>query len=327
MSQKPPLSVIMLTYNRENLVGRAVESILGQTFPDFEFIIVNNGSTDRSGDICRQYAARDSRLRVVDRAGGNIGSGRNAGLDLARGEFIKFIDDDDAAYPDMLEFLYGLARDHQADIAVCGSTKIENGQVLPNQVFDELLVMTPEEAVVELLKRYRINSSNPCKLFRNTLFQRVRYVEDGDYDDIFVIYKLFAEAGKVAAHGRPKYHFYRHESNNSGFTTNDALLTPAQLDEYYRAFRERTEYLSARRPAIADYARYSEWSYMISMCNKIIKNSLEPCRAQLDHARACLLENFDEFYNSPHTQQFEREYMDRYITPHRSAAAKGGGRV
>ena len=96
------ISVIMLTYNRENLVGRAIESILKQTFGDFEFIIVNNGSTDRSGQIADQYAAKDARIRVIHRERGNIGSGRNTGLNAAQGEYIAFIDDDDTCAPDFL---------------------------------------------------------------------------------------------------------------------------------------------------------------------------------------------------------------------------------
>ena len=96
------ISVIMLTYNRENFVSRAIESILAQTCRNFEFIIVDNGSTDRGGQIADQYAARDSRIKVIHRERGNIGAGRNTGLDAARGEYITFIDDDDWAEPDFL---------------------------------------------------------------------------------------------------------------------------------------------------------------------------------------------------------------------------------
>ncbi|MDR1532880.1 MAG: glycosyltransferase [Clostridiales bacterium] len=84
----PAISVIMLTYNRETVVSRAVESVLAQTFRGFEFIIVDNGSTDSSGTIAGEYAARDPRIHVIHRERGNIGSGRNVGLDAARGEYI-----------------------------------------------------------------------------------------------------------------------------------------------------------------------------------------------------------------------------------------------
>ena len=80
------ISVIMLTYNRERLVPRAIESILNQTYQDFEFLIVDNGSTDKSGKIADTYARQDTRIRVIHRERGNIGAGRNTGLDTARGE-------------------------------------------------------------------------------------------------------------------------------------------------------------------------------------------------------------------------------------------------
>ena len=307
------VSVIMLTYNREELVGRAIESILCQTMKDFEFIIVDNGSSDRSGEIAEEYAKKDSRIKVVHIPKSNIGTGRNAGLDLATGEYITFVDDDDTVEPDMLEFLYDLAVENGADISLSGSTKEVEGEFLPNCIFEEKLLMTPEEAVVTLLKRKKYNAAMPSKLLKKELFDKIRFKTEGKYDDISVVYKYFAEAKKIAAHGIPKYCFWRHPGNNSAFTTNDLLLTPEQLDEYFEAFRERTEYLSVKLPDIADYAQYSEWSYMISMCNKISKNNLVACQKQLDFVKKELMEHYDEFYDSPYMQEFEREFMRKYI--------------
>lgn len=119
----PKISVIMLTYNREALVGRAIESIISQTFLDFEFIIVDNGSTDKSGTISDEYAMKDNRIRVIHRERGNIGAGRNTGLDAAKGEWITFIDDDDYVESDFLEFLLKLIVDNNADVAICGANK------------------------------------------------------------------------------------------------------------------------------------------------------------------------------------------------------------
>ena len=309
------ISVIMLTYNREALVGRAIESILAQTMPDFEYIIVDNGSADRSGEIAEEYAKKDVRISVLHIPKSNIGTGRNAGLDMAKGEYITFIDDDDTAEPDMLEFLYGLAKEQDADIAVCGSTKEIDGEILPNCVFEEKLLMGPEEAVVTLLKRKKYNAAMPSKLLKKELFEQIRFRTEGKYDDISVVYKYFAMANRIAAYGLSKYCFWRHAGNNSAFTTNDLLLTPEQLNEYFEAFRERTEYLSEKLPAIADYARYSEWSYMISMCNKIEKNHLENCREQLEFVRAELTAHSKEFYHSPYIEEFEKEFMRKYIMP------------
>ena len=307
------ISVIMLTYNRESMVGRAIESILNQTYRDFEYIIVDNGSDDRSGEIADAYAAKDPRIKVLHIEKSNIGTGRNIGLDAATGEYITFIDDDDTAEPDMLEFLYGLAKEQDADISLSGSMKEVNGEFLPNCMFDEKLVMTPEEAVITLLRRKKYNAAMPSKLMRREIFDKIRFRTEGKYDDITVVYKYFAEAKKVVAYGLPKYCFWRHSGNNSAFTTNDLLLTPEQLDEYFEAFRERTEYLSEKLPDIADYAQYSEWSYMISMCNKIEKNHLEQCRKQLTFVKRELTKHYEEFYNSPYIEEFEKEVMRKYV--------------
>lgn len=307
------ISVIMLTYNRETMVARAIQSILDQTYQNFEFIIVDNGSTDRSGKIADEYAARDSRIKVVHIPKSNIGTGRNTGLDMAIGDYITFIDDDDTAEPDMLEFLNGLTLECDADIALCGSYKEVNGEILPNCVFDEKLIMTPEEAVVTLLKRKKFGAGMPTKLLRKSLFTNIRFETNRKYEDIHTTYKFFANAKRVAAYGLPKYRVYRHEGNNSSFTTNDLLLTPEQLDEYFAAFRERTEYLSNKLPDIADYAQYSEWSYMISMCNKIEKNHLEQCSKQLKFVKEELSAHYDEFYNSPYIEEFEKEFMRKYL--------------
>lgn len=313
MGEMVKVSVIMLTYNREALVGRAIESVLAQTMKEFEYIIVDNGSTDKSGKIAEKYAKKDARIRVLHIPKSNIGTGRNAGLDAARGEYVTFLDDDDTAEPDMLEFLYRLAKEAEADISVCGSTKEVDGVFLPNCVFEEKLVLTPEEAVVMLLKRKKIKTGMPAKLVKRKLFEELRFPEEGRYEDIRTTYKYFAKANCVVAQGSPKYRVLRHAGNNSAFTTDDMLLTPEQLDEYFDAFRERTEYLSARLPKIADYARYSEWSYMISMCNKISKNKLASCQKQLEFVKKELTAHYEEFYESPYIEEFEREFMRKYI--------------
>lgn len=312
-NRRKMISVIMLTYNRENMVGRAIESILNQTYQNFEFIIVDNGSTDQSGKIADSYAEKDSRIKVIHLPKSNIGTGRNTGLDMAKGDYVTFIDDDDTAEPDMLEFLHALAVECDADIALCGSYKEVNGEILPNCVFDEKLIMTPEEAVVTLLKRKKYGAGMPTKLFSKKLFDTIRFENNRKYEDIHTTYKYFASAKRVTAHGIPKYRVFRHGGNNSNFTTNDLLLTPEQLDEYFEAFRERTVYLSNKLPKIADYAQYSEWSYMISMCNKIEKNHLEQCNKQLEFVKNELLAHYDEFYHSPYIEEFEKEFMRKYL--------------
>lgn len=299
------ISVIMLTYNREDMVSRAIESILAQTYRDFEYIIVDNGSTDRSGVIADEYAAQDRRVRVIHRERGNIGSGRNAGLDAARGEYIAFIDDDDWAEPDWLEFLLGLLEERGADVAIAGAA---------DKIFDEKRFMTAEEAIIELMWRKRYNMAFPDKLFRRELFDGTRFPVDGAYDDIALMYKILAKAKRgVAYHGLPKYTFYRHESNNSAWTTHHELLDAATLDEYLYAYRVRTEWLSGIFPGSAAAFRYFEWSFMISMVEKINRLRLKGCEKQLSAMMGVLTAHREAFLNCPEILDFERDWMGRYV--------------
>ena len=313
MSQ-PKISVIMLTYNRQHLVSRAIESILAQTFTDFQFIIVDNGSTDQSGKICEDYAKGDSRIEVIHRDKGTIGAGRNSGLDMAQGEYITFIDDDDYAEPQMLAFLYGLAEKYQADIALCGSYRIINGEQTNYFVYDETFVWDTEQAVIEYLKRQRFNAAMPTKLLKRQIFEQIRFQEKGHYDDIAVGYRHFAQAKCVAAQGKPLYKFYQHQTNNSLAAISDDLLHPQQLEEYLEAFAERTNYLSRRLPTIADYAQYSEWSYMISMYHKITSHQLIDCYAIRDKMAQILLKNYEAFYHGSYIQAFEQQWLQQYFS-------------
>lgn len=298
------ISVIMLTYNREKLVFRAIKSILRQTYRDFEFIIVDNGSTDRSGQIADEYTTKDNRVRVIHRERGNIGAGRNTGLDAARGEYIAFIDDDDWAEPDFLEFLLKLMEENHADVSICGAA---------DKVFDEKKIMTAEEALIELMWRKKYNMAFPTKLFRQELVETLRFPEDGTYDDIALMYRLLAEAKTVAYHGLPKYTFFRHEGNNSAWTTNHELLTPEILEEYLTAYRTRTEWLSELFPNSSAAFQYFEWSFMISMVEKIERLGIQSCNARLEHIKKELRTHQHEFLSAPEILKFEKEWMKEYV--------------
>lgn len=114
-------SVIVPVYKVEKYIGRCIESILGQSCDDFELILVNDGSLDDSGRICDEYGLKDSRIRVIHKENGGVSSARNAGLDVAKGQYIVFIDSDDEAMPDYLECMDG----YPADLVVAGVRNVD----------------------------------------------------------------------------------------------------------------------------------------------------------------------------------------------------------
>ena len=312
--KKPEISVIMSTYNRKDFLPRSIESILAQTYDNFEFILVNNGSTDGSDILCKEYSMKDSRIRVINIAENRGASaGKNRGIDAALCDYITIVDDDDYCEPEMLEFLWGLTNKYNADISICGSWYEFNGIRRPKYILDELFVLNKVRGIEEMLKREKYNISPPTKLFRRALFKDIRFKENVLVDDIHVIYKIFAEAETVVFHGKPLYTFVRHSSNMTSFNHMNEL-SPKILDEYLSAFNERTAYLSKKIPEIKDRARYSEWSYMISMCGKIIKYGLDECEKQYAYMIRRLRENHEEIWNSPFTTEKEKEFMQKYVT-------------
>jgi glycosyltransferase involved in cell wall biosynthesis len=303
----PKISVIMLTYNRENMVGNMIDCVLAQTFTDFEFIIVDNGSTDKSGEVAENYAKKDSRIRVIHRSENiNIGSGRNAGLDAAKGDFIAFVDDDDTIKTDFLEYLYNLITQYDADLSICS---------VEGKPFDALLVMDAEQAVEQLLRRKYYNTQFCAKLISAKLFENIRFSLTARYEDIELMTPVMSSAKKVVFGGEPKYIVYRHENNFSRWTQNHHLLEISTLDEYLGVYRIRTEFLIKKFPSKADLWQYFEWSFMISMIDKIVKYSLADCYERREEMTAELQKHRNEFLSCPYIQDFEREWIEMYVRP------------
>ena len=124
------ISIVIPVYNIEKYLKECLDSLVNQTFKDFEVICVNDGSKDKSLDILNEYAKKDSRFIVVTQENGGSGSARNNGLSRARGKYVQFLDGDDYFEPELLEKLYNLAEKYQANISVCSSRKVDdNGNI------------------------------------------------------------------------------------------------------------------------------------------------------------------------------------------------------
>ena len=122
---KTILSIIVPVYNVENYLPKCIESILAQTFRDFELILVDDGSPDCCPAICDEYAAKDSRIAVIHQQNTGVSVARNAGLDRARGKYIGFVDPDDWIAPEMYEEMIAYIEKSNADLAVCGCTIVD----------------------------------------------------------------------------------------------------------------------------------------------------------------------------------------------------------
>lgn len=120
----PKLSIIVPIYNVEKYLPRCIESILNQTFREFELILINDGSTDNCKEICEKYKKIDSRIIVVNKKNGGVSSARNFGIDISRGEYIGFVDPDDFIDANMYEILFNTANSYNSDMVICDYYKV-----------------------------------------------------------------------------------------------------------------------------------------------------------------------------------------------------------
>ena len=167
----PVISIIVPVYNVEQYLRRCVDSILAQTFTDFECILIDDGSPDNCPAICDEYAERDNRIIVIHQKNAGVSAARNAGLDLARGEWIGFVDSDDWCDPGMYEFLYKNAITNQVDISICGFRSIEkNGVVIGSSKKYPAIVMDSSEGLLKLFSPRYFGPFSWNKLVSKQLF-------------------------------------------------------------------------------------------------------------------------------------------------------------
>lgn len=173
----PQISVIVPVYKVEKYIHECVDSILAQTFSDFELILVDDGSPDNCGAICDEYAAKDSRVRVIHQDNQGLSGARNSGMDIAEGKFITFVDSDDIVHESYLETLY-LAMDEDTDISICRYVKFEENIIAPvcsNHSRSEQWI-DATSALVELYSGSAAIPINACgKLFRSSLISELRF--------------------------------------------------------------------------------------------------------------------------------------------------------
>lgn len=308
-----PISIVLSTYNRQTLLPRMLDSLLGQTFPDFELILINNGSTDQTDAVCRRYAQQDARIRYFSlKENHGAARARNFGLDQVSGDYISMVDDDDYCRPDMMQTLFQMAATHQADIAVVGCQNAYGEELEDFYVYDGEYVLHGSDGLSAFLERKLYNTNPGTKLFRRTLFDGLRWTEGTRVDDIHFIYRLFARAQTVVTCGKPLYIKRKHDGNMTAFLSGNHL-TPDVLDDYLAMQDERVDYITQHVPALAEQVRYARVSYMISMVERIETGDAIHCEKQLEYMKNFLRQHASELLDTRWTTERETRLMQTYI--------------
>ncbi len=248
------IGVVVPVYNVEPFLHRCVDSILRQTFSDFELILVDDGSPDRCGEICEEYARKDSRVRVIHQENAGLSAARNAATDLLMAEktvqWITYIDSDDWVHPQFLECLLNAARDNGVQISVCGlaETAGEDPEVLPEDM--QPVIWSAEPFYTERF----VNATVACgKLYSCSCIGDTRYPVGKLHEDEFVTYRLLFEQGSLAYISAPLYAYY---VNMAGITKKK--WHPRRLDAW-EAYEQQIAFFTERNLDALVRFRYRTW--------------------------------------------------------------------
>lgn len=233
------ISVIVNVYNGEKYITKCIDSIINQTYKDLEIIIVNDGSTDNTLDICKKY--KDNRIKIITTKNMGLSLSRNIGIDNSKGEYIYFLDADDYIDPDTLEYLYKLSKKHKSKITTCDCIDIYdyNNNIKNKQ--EKIEILNSKEYLKKVLLLIGRNGTIWNKLIKRELLNNIRF-EDRIVNDVVVVYKLILEAKKITYSNQIKYYYLRHEDSIMGKNKPDRAI------DLYKASLERYEYIKKIYP-------------------------------------------------------------------------------
>lgn len=209
----PQISVIVPVYKVEQFLARCVDSILSQSFTDFELILVDDGSPDRCGAICDDYARLDNRIHVIHQPNGGLSAARNTGLDWlyegnSQSQWIAFVDSDDWIHPDYLRCLHTAATENNCRIAVCGFFRT-SGEPFPEAFEAKSLCLSSEDYYCGEWKFQSSTAVAWNKLYHRSLLETLRYPQGKLHEDEFTTYQAVYAAEKVAVWDLPLYAYYQ----------------------------------------------------------------------------------------------------------------------
>lgn len=223
------ISILVPVYNVEKYLSRCLDSILAQTYTDYELVLVDDGSTDQSGALCDAYAAEHDCIRVIHQKNAGLAQVRNVSVAAARGEYITFVDSDDAIEPAYLETLMRDLRETGSDISICSWSEVSDDGTRTELTWDHkekgFQVWTTDQAVKSLLYQKGIDNNMWGKLFTSAVLKDVVFPAGKVYEDIAAAYQIFLKGRRVCY--RPEA-LYLYTCNTSGIS--QSAFSPRRMD-------------------------------------------------------------------------------------------------
>ena len=226
MEKEDLISIVIPVYKVEKYLDKCIKSIINQTYKNLEIIIVDDGSPDKCPQMCDEFAQKDKRIKVIHKENGGLSDARNAGIDIAKGKYITFVDSDDYITDDYVEYMYNLIKKYNTKMATCETqiVHIESDEKKQEQFQENIEVLTARDLFYKILFAQKSDVSAYSKLYETKLFDDIRYPKGVVYEDTATTYKLIEKCDKIAT-GNKKCYFYCARPNSiskmSGFNKNE----------------------------------------------------------------------------------------------------------
>lgn len=269
MLEKDKVTVVVPVYNVEPYLTRCLDSVLGQTYSNIEVIVVNDGSKDHSGEICNEYARKDSRVKVIHQENRGQSKARNEAMKIATGEFFCFVDADDYMHENQIQRLIELLYDHAADISMVHFCNFSGKQVSGADISEnagnssvisgQLVEMSGTDCIKNMhMVQDELYVVMWAKLFKRELFEGISFPEGRICEDLAVLYRVFDEAKTVVYSKEVMYYYFRDNQGSSTFSIKDKFYK-----DVFLALDEEIEYMEQYHRELVDYPRktYLYWIF------------------------------------------------------------------
>ena len=261
-NNNPKISVIVPVYNVERYLYRCVNSILAQTFVDFELILINDGSSDKCPSICDEYSAQDSRVKVIHQKNGGAAAARNAGIRVMQGEYVCFIDGDDFVHPDFLSMMYQQMKDSDAIFSTCSGFDFNDYDEVDGLSYDSDVT-----AKISTYLQFFQDALEPggyfsvcCKLFRKEVIEQIHFMEGKICEDISFLSDLlaFQDRNVVLGNHRLYYRLLR----AGGVMGSQGICNPDFIDAGVHMIHCVNQHCPQLLPSAVKRAMSYPWSFV-----------------------------------------------------------------
>lgn len=264
------ISVIVPVYNVKKYLAKCIDSICRQTYNALEIILVDDGSTDGSGDLCDQYAQKDDRICVIHKPNGGQAEARNMALDIATGEYITFVDSDDYVAADYIEVLYQLLKEYDADISMVGFKNVFEGDLKVENTYEETVrvVFSQKEAIRDQLHMRHITAAVWGRLYKANIFAKLRFPVGEIYEDLAVTYPILFSAERFVYDSRQLYCYLIREGST--------MQRPFDVRQYVevRWIEEAMRLVESKYPELEVEIRGRKvWSYFKTLYRILCSNN------------------------------------------------------